>query len=40
VSSSTKIWFEKDGLRVSGKASMTSDGNAIISFAPAYTVKA
>lgn len=40
VSSSTKVWFEKNGLRISGKASMTSDGNAVVSFAPAYVVKA
>lgn len=40
VSSSNKVWFEKNGLRVSGKASFTSEGNVVISFAPAYVVKA
>lgn len=40
VSSSTKVWFEKNGLRVSGKASFTSEGNAVVSFAPSYVVKA
>lgn len=40
VSTSTKVWFEKNGLRLSGKASFTSEGNAIVSFAPSYVVKA
>jgi hypothetical protein len=40
VSSSTKVWFEKNGLRVSGKASFTSEGNAVVSFAPSYVIKA
>ena len=40
VPSGTKVWFEKDGVRVSGRASFTSDGSATISFAPAYVVKA
>ncbi|NOZ44933.1 MAG: hypothetical protein GXP45_07490, partial [bacterium] len=40
VPSGTKVWFEKDGVRVSGRASFSSDGLAIISFAPAYVVKA
>ncbi|EKE29137.1 MAG: hypothetical protein ACD_2C00221G0019, partial [uncultured bacterium (gcode 4)] len=40
VSSSTRIWFEKDGLRLSGKASFTSEGNAIVSFAPSLVIKA
>jgi hypothetical protein len=36
----TYVWFEKDGKRVSGRATFDSDRNAIISFAPAYVVKA
>jgi len=36
----TKVWFEENGNRVSAKVSFNSDGEAIISFAPAYTVKA
>ncbi|EKE29673.1 MAG: hypothetical protein ACD_2C00125G0001 [uncultured bacterium (gcode 4)] len=40
VSSSTKVWFEKNGLRLSGKASFTSEGNAIVSFAPSIVIKA
>lgn len=35
-----KVWFEKNGVRVSGKATFTSEGTAVISFAPAYVVKA
>lgn len=35
-----KVWFEKNGVRVSGKATFTSEGIAVISFAPAYVVKA
>jgi hypothetical protein len=37
---STKVWFEENGVKVSAKASFNSDGEAIISFTPAYTVKA
>jgi len=40
IPSSTRIWFEKDGIRISGKAAFSSDGTAIISFAPSYVVKA
>ncbi len=40
IPSGTKVWFEKDGTRVSGKASFTSENNAVISFAPAFVVKA
>ena len=40
VSSSTKAWFEKNGLRLSGKSSFTSEGNVVVSFAPAFVVKA
>ena len=36
----TSVWFEVNGLRISGKASFTSDGSAVISFAPSYVVKA
>ena len=36
----TSVWFEANGLRISGKASFTSDGSAVISFAPSYVVKA
>ncbi|MEI6672486.1 MAG: S-layer homology domain-containing protein [bacterium] len=37
--SSSRVWFEKDGIRISGKAAFTSDGSAIVSFAPTYVVK-
>lgn len=40
IDPSTRIWFEKNGIRISGKAAFTSDGTAIISFAPQYVVKA
>ncbi len=40
IPTSTRVRFEKDGLRISGKAAFTSDGLAIISFAPTYVVKA
>lgn len=40
VPSSTKIWFEKNGKRLSGKASFSSERMAVTSFAPAYVVKA
>jgi hypothetical protein len=40
IPSTTRVWFEKDGIRVSGKAAFTSDGKAILSFAPEYVVKA
>jgi hypothetical protein len=33
------IWFEKDGVRVSGKASLASDGKASVSFNNGLTVK-
>ena len=36
----TKVWFEENWNRVSAKVSFNSDGEAIISFAPAYTIKA
>ncbi|MDD5377085.1 MAG: S-layer homology domain-containing protein [Candidatus Gracilibacteria bacterium] len=40
IPSGTKVWFEKNGTRVSGKTSFTSENNAVISFAPAYVVRA
>jgi hypothetical protein len=40
VPTSTRIWLEKDGRRLSGRAAFTSDRTAIISFAPAYVVRA
>ncbi len=40
IPSGTRIWFEKDGLRLSGKAAFSSDNTAVISFAPAFVVKA
>jgi len=36
----SKVWFEKNGTRVSSQASFSSEGDAVISFAPAYIVKA
>ena len=38
--STTRIWFEKNGIRVSGKAAFTSEGDALVSFAPSLVVKA
>ncbi|MDD2487567.1 MAG: S-layer homology domain-containing protein [Candidatus Gracilibacteria bacterium] len=40
IDTTDRVWFEKNGVRVSGKTSFTTDNNAIISFAPAYIVKA
>ena len=40
INSSVRVWFEKDGVRVSGRAAFTSEWNAIISFAPMFVVKA
>lgn len=40
IPSGTKVWFEKAGTRLSGKASFTSENNAVVSFAPAFVVKA
>jgi len=39
IASSTRVRFEKAGIRVSGKASFTNDGVSVISFAPAFVVK-
>ncbi len=40
IPSNTRIRFEQDGIRVSGKAAFSSDGTATISFAPSFVVKA
>jgi hypothetical protein len=40
IPTSTRVWFEKNGTRLSGKASFTSENNAVVSFAPAFVVKA
>ena len=40
IPSGTKVWFEKAGTRLSGKASFTSENNAVVSFAPAFVIKA
>lgn len=40
VPSTTRIWFEKNGKRLSGKASFSSERLAVTSFAPALVVKA
>ncbi|MDD3145219.1 MAG: S-layer homology domain-containing protein [Candidatus Gracilibacteria bacterium] len=40
VPTGTKVWFEKNGKRLSGKASFSSERLAVTSFAPALVVKA
>jgi hypothetical protein len=40
IPSGTRVWFENNGVRVTGRASFTTDGEAYLSFAPAYVVKA
>lgn len=40
VDSSTKVFFEKDGRRVSSRVGFTSEGSLVLSFTPAYVVKA
>jgi hypothetical protein len=40
VDSTTRVWFEKNGKRLSGRASFSSERTAMTSFAPAYVVKA
>lgn len=40
IPSGTRVWFEKAGTRLSGKASFTSENSAVVSFAPALVVKA
>jgi len=39
VNSNTRVWFEKDGVRITGRAAFTSEGKAVLSFAPAFLVK-
>ena len=34
-----KVWFEKDGARISSKAGLTSDGTATVNFTKGLTVK-
>ncbi|NVP17946.1 S-layer homology domain-containing protein, partial [Candidatus Gracilibacteria bacterium] len=40
VPTTTRVFFEKNGKRVSGKAAFSSDRTAVVSFAPALVVKA
>ncbi len=40
VDNSTRVWFEKNGKRLSGQAAFSSDRTAVVSFAPAYVIKA
>ncbi len=40
VDSNTKVWFEKNGKRISGRAWFTSEWNVVLSFSPSYVVKA
>lgn len=40
VPSTTRVWFELNGKRLSGKASFSSERVAVTSFAPAYVIKA
>ncbi len=40
VDSSTRVWFEINGKRLSGKAAFSSDRTAVVSFAPAFVVQA
>lgn len=40
VPSTTKVWFEKNGKRLSSKASFSSERTSVTSFAPSYVVKA
>lgn len=40
VPTNTRVWLEKDWKRLSGKAAFSSDRTSVISFAPAYVVKA
>lgn len=39
IPSSTRVWFERDGIRITGRAAFTSDGTAVLSFAPAFVVR-
>jgi hypothetical protein len=40
LASSTRLWLERNGVRVTGKAAINSENKAIISFAPTFVVKA
>lgn len=40
IDPSTRVWFEKNGVRVSSRAAFTSEGKAVLSFAPAMVIKA
>lgn len=40
IPSATRVWFERNGVRITGRAAFTSEGKAILSFAPAFKVKA
>jgi hypothetical protein len=40
VPTATRIWFEKNGKRISGKAAFSSDRMSVVYFAPAYVIKA
>jgi hypothetical protein len=40
IPSSTRVWLERNGVRITGRAAFTSEGKAMISFAPAFIVKA
>lgn len=40
VDTDTRVWFEKNGKRLSGKASFSSERVAVTSFAPAFVVQA
>lgn len=40
VPTGTRVFFEKNGKRLSGKAAFSSDRTAVVSFAPALVVKA
>lgn len=37
---STRVWFELNGVRVTGRTAFTSDGKATLSFAPALNIPA
>ena len=37
---STRVWFELNGVRVTGRTAFTSDGKAVLSFAPALNIPA
>lgn len=39
IPESARVWFERNGVRITARTSFTSDGKAILSFAPALSVK-